>query len=53
MNDQSHNEMIQRLEQRHEQLLGEIDALNERLEQALDSIIKPTEGLSSVLPAES
>ncbi len=32
---------IQRLEQRHEQLIDELDALNERLEQALNSFVKP------------
>lgn len=43
MSELAPNAVIQRLEQRHEQLITELDALNERLEQALDSFIKPAE----------
>ena len=34
------NEKIQQLEQRHVQLIDELDALNDRLEQALNSFVK-------------
>jgi len=44
MSELAPSELIQRLEQRHDQLLEELDSLNERLEQALNSIAKPLEG---------
>jgi hypothetical protein len=37
------SEIIQRLEQRHEELICELDALNARLEQALNSFARPSE----------
>ncbi|MCG8450158.1 MAG: hypothetical protein MI725_11345 [Pirellulales bacterium] len=45
MNGLAHNENIQRLEQRQEELIAELDALNGRLEQVLNSLVKPTEQL--------
>ncbi len=40
MNELAPAEKIQQLEQRHVRLIEELDALNERLEQALSSFIK-------------
>ncbi len=42
MNEPATNDVYQQLDQRHEQVLVELDALNERLEQALGSLGKPT-----------
>ncbi len=42
MNEIAPHERIQRLEQRHEQLIDELDTLNNRLERALaDCVDKP------------
>ncbi len=43
MNPFASNEKIQQLEQRHVQLIDELDALNDRLEQALNSFAKSSE----------
>lgn len=43
MNQFAPNEKIQQLEQRHVQLIDELDALNDRLEQALNSFAKSSE----------
>jgi len=37
------SEIIEKLEARHERLIAELDELNERLEKALNSFLKPTE----------
>ena len=37
------SEIIERLEQRHEKLIGELDALNARLEQTLNGFSRPAE----------
>jgi len=36
------SEIIEKLEQRHEHLIAELDELNERLEKALSSFAKPS-----------
>ena len=48
MNEPVTNDVYQQLDQRHEQVLAELDSLNERLEQALGSFGKPSK---SVEPA--
>jgi len=37
------SEIIEKLEERHERLIVELDELNERLEKALNSFVKPSE----------
>jgi len=36
------SEIIEKLEERHERLIVELDELNERLEKALNSFVKPS-----------
>ncbi|MCH7751018.1 MAG: hypothetical protein IH898_02530 [Planctomycetes bacterium] len=38
MNEPVTNDVYQQLDQRHEQVLAELDSLNERLEQALGGV---------------
>jgi hypothetical protein len=42
MNEILPSDVLQRLDERHEQLLAELDVLNERLESALGACAKPT-----------
>ncbi len=42
------SEIIEKLEQRHEHLIAELDELNERLEKALNSFVKPSADEPSV-----
>jgi len=37
------SEIIEKLEERHERLIVELDELNDRLEKALNSFVKPAE----------
>ncbi|NOY30577.1 MAG: hypothetical protein GXP28_10535 [Planctomycetes bacterium] len=37
------SEIIEKLEERHERLIAELDELNNRLEKALNSFVKPAE----------
>ncbi len=43
MNEILPSEVLQRLDERHEQLLAELDVLNERLESALGACAKPAD----------
>jgi hypothetical protein len=43
MNELIVSDVLQDLDQRHEHLLVELDDLNERLEQTLNSLNKPSE----------
>ncbi len=45
MNEPVTNDVYQQLDQRHDQVLTELDSLNERLEQALGSICKPSKSV--------
>lgn len=42
MSDLVPSEIIEKLEQRHERLIEELDELNDRLEQALNSFARPS-----------
>ncbi|MCA9230844.1 MAG: hypothetical protein KDA57_09345 [Planctomycetales bacterium] len=42
MSDLVPSEIIEKLEARHERLIEELDELNERLEKALNSFVKPS-----------
>ncbi len=48
MNEPVTHDVFQQLDQRHEQVLAELDSLNEQLEQTLGSMGKPSK---SVEPA--
>ena len=43
MNEPIASDVLQQLDQRHEQVLAELDSLNQRLEQTLGSLGKPSE----------
>jgi len=43
MSELVRNEIIDKLEERHERLIVELDELNERLEKALNSFVRPVE----------
>jgi len=42
MNDLDRTEILRKLDQRHDQLLEEIDSLDERIDQALTLFAKPS-----------
>lgn len=44
------SDIIDRLEQRHEELIEELDVLNARLEKALNSFVKPSEETDTAEP---
>jgi len=44
MSELVRHEIIEKLEERHERLIVELDRLNERLEKALNSFVKPVQG---------
>ncbi len=48
MNEPDSNDVYQQLDQRHEQVLAELDSLNERLEQALGGVQNAEFGLRNV-----